>query len=79
MTHALILCYHLYAMAQQGRTMAKKSKRKRIRKFGFRHLMATVGGKRIVKRRRQKGRKSISVSREFGSKVEKNKKFSRIK
>lgn len=50
------------------------SKTKRIRKFGFRAY-----GANVLKRRRRKGRTVLSKSNEFGSKVEKNKKFSRRK
>ena len=32
------------------------SKIKRVRKVGFRARMATVGGRKILRRRRQKGR-----------------------
>ncbi len=32
------------------------SKIKRVRKVGFRARMATVGGRNIIRRRRQKGR-----------------------
>jgi large subunit ribosomal protein L34 len=53
------------------------SKIKRIRKFGFRARMATKGGIKTLKRRRVKGRHELTASNEFGSKVTKNKKFSR--
>lgn len=62
----------------QGPTY-QPSKIKRIRKFGFRARMATKGGRRVIMRKRLKGRHELSVSSEFGSGVEKNKKFSRRK
>ena len=38
------------------------SNTKRIRTHGFRARMATVGGRKIITARRQKGRKRLSVS-----------------
>ncbi|NLE42629.1 MAG: 50S ribosomal protein L34 [Lentisphaerae bacterium] len=35
------------------------SKIKRVRKVGFRARMATVGGRKILRRRRQKGRLNL--------------------
>lgn len=35
------------------------SKIKRIRKVGFRARMATVGGRKVIRRRRQKGRAKL--------------------
>ncbi len=35
------------------------SKIKRIRKVGFRARMATVGGRKVIRRRRQKGRSKL--------------------
>lgn len=36
-------------------------KLKRIRKHGFRKRARTIGGKKIIKRRRIKGRKHLSI------------------
>lgn len=40
-------------------------KMKRLRKFGFRARMKTVGGRNVIKRRRAKGRSELSANEEF--------------
>ncbi|GAB4156931.1 MAG: 50S ribosomal protein L34 [Candidatus Dojkabacteria bacterium] len=41
------------------------SKIRRIRKLGFRARMATKGGRKVLSRKRAKGRKTYSASEEF--------------
>lgn len=38
---------------------------KRIKKLGFRARNKTVGGKKVLKRRRLKGRKNLTVSEQY--------------
>lgn len=38
---------------------------KRIKKLGFRARMKTAGGRKVIKRKIQKGRKEYSVSEEY--------------
>jgi len=53
-----------YIVKVMKRTYQPK-KIKRIRKFGFRARRKTVGGRRVLKNRRRKGRTQLSASEEF--------------
>ncbi|HET89851.1 MAG TPA: 50S ribosomal protein L34 [Chloroflexi bacterium] len=44
-------------------------KRKRMRTHGFRARMATPGGQKVIKARRQKGRNRLSVQRKWAKKL----------
>lgn len=42
-------------------TTYQPKKKKRQRTHGFRQRMSTVGGRKVISRRRQKGRRKLSV------------------
>ena len=45
-------------------------KRKRVRTHGFRARMSTKGGRKVIKARRQKGRRRLTVNREWAKKLD---------
>lgn len=66
-------------MAKTKRTWQPK-KAPRVRALGFRARMSSKAGRRVIARRRAKGRIALSVSNDFGtSKIAKAKRFKRRK
>jgi len=61
---------------EMKRTYQPKNK-KRIRKFGFKARSKTVGGRRILKARRRKGRANLSASEDYKAKRKKDTKHIR--
>ncbi|MCA9387278.1 50S ribosomal protein L34 [Candidatus Dojkabacteria bacterium] len=66
-------------MAKQQGPTYQPSKIKRIRKFGFLARSSKWTGRNVLKRRRVKGRAKLTASTDFGTKMEKDKKFKRRK
>ncbi|MCA9379315.1 50S ribosomal protein L34 [Candidatus Dojkabacteria bacterium] len=62
-------------MAKTKRTY-QPSKTRRARRYGFRARSSSVGGKRVIKNRRNKGRKLLSPASTHTS-TAKNKRLSR--
>jgi large subunit ribosomal protein L34 len=66
----LIVCpYHVDATEEQLSFMPKRTfqpnRRRRSKTHGFRTRMKTQGGKKVLSRRRAKGRKRVSVKPGF--------------
>ena len=62
---ALTLSRELGAVSFMPKRTFQPNRRKRVKKHGFRTRMKTQGGKKVISRRRAKGRKRVSVKPGF--------------
>jgi len=59
---ALLIYYFQFIMCQMAtKRTYQPSKIRRQRKFGFRERMKSASGRKVLQRRREKGRKAISI------------------